>query len=86
MRLNHFKLRVAVDIPDFAVALLGTCPELVLNCHLTYLLLSNVLTPQRTLRMTNGPAADKDEIMDEWKEGPHKVIERSSGPGEDVSP
>lgn len=23
-------------------------------------------------------------VTDEWKEGPHKVIERTSGPGEDV--
>ena len=35
--------------------------------------------------MTHEPAVDKDEIVDEWKEGLHKIIERRSGPGEDVS-
>jgi len=37
--------------------------------------------------MTNRPAdSDKDEIVDEWREGPLKVIERRSAPGADVSP
>ena len=28
---------------------------------------------------------DGDEILAEWKEGPHKVIEKRNGPGEEVS-
>jgi sodium/hydrogen antiporter len=28
---------------------------------------------------------DGMEILAEWKEGPHKVIERRAGPGEEVS-
>ena len=27
---------------------------------------------------------DGTEVLAEWKEGPHKVIERRSGPGEEV--
>ena len=29
-------------------------------------------------------APDGDDILQEWKEGPHRVIERRAGPGEEV--
>lgn len=32
------------------------------------------------------PPVVKDQIINEWKEGPHKVIEKQSGHGEDVRP
>lgn len=34
----------------------------------------------------SGPSKAQDEtVQDEWKEGPDKVVEKSGGPGEDVS-
>ncbi|KIM78186.1 hypothetical protein PILCRDRAFT_824657 [Piloderma croceum F 1598] len=34
--------------------------------------------------MAHEPTVNKDQIVDEWREGLDKVVERRSGPGEDV--
>lgn len=34
---------------------------------------------------TNADSTSEGEIVSEWREGPDKVIERQSCPGEDVS-
>ena len=31
-----------------------------------------------------GNAPDAAEVFEEWKEGPHRIIERRTGPGEEV--
>lgn len=43
-----------------------------------------IRTEEATMSSPHNSGLEKNETVNEWKEGPDKVIERCAGPGEDV--